>query len=117
MKSRGRKDDGSKQAITRIWLGLAEESIVRLTGDRDQTDAPAVQKALDRAVEWTVGFLRQRDITVRTGRDGAMRTLEFDDEVACLEAHDTLLAANDHQREFTFHFVLRPSGVTILVIS
>ena len=95
-------------------MGLAEESISR---DGRQVDAAEAQKALDRAAEWMVAHLREHGILADAGRDGALRTLDFEDEAACLEAHERLVTANEHQREFTLHFVLRPEGVTILVVS
>ena len=112
MTSRRSKDAGAKKsAITRIWMGLAEDVSVR-----DERPAEA-QKALDRAAEWMVAHLREHGIAADAGRDGALRTLDFEDEAACLEAHERLVTANEHQREFTLHFVLRPEGVTILVVS
>jgi len=115
MKSRRSKHVGAtRSAITRIWMGLAEESISR---DGRQVDAAEAQKALDRAAEWMVAHLREHGILADAGRDGALRTLDFEDETACLEAHERLVTANDHQHEFTLHFVLRPEGVTILVVS
>jgi hypothetical protein len=115
MKSRRSKDTGAKtSAITRIWMGLAEESISR---DGQHVDAAEAQKALDRAAEWMVAHLREHGILADAGRDGALRTLDFENEAACLEAHERLVAANDHQHEFTLRFVLRPEGVTILVVS
>jgi len=115
MKSRRSKHVGAtRSAITRIWMGLAEESISR---DGRQVDAAEAQKALDRAAEWMVAHLREHGILADAGRDGALRTLDFEDEAACLEAHERLVTANEHQREFTLHFVLRPEGVTILVVS
>ena len=95
-------------------MGLAEESISR---DGRQVDAAEAQKALDRAAEWMVAHLREHGILADAGHDGALRTLDFEDEAACLEAHERLVTANEHQREFTLHFVLRPEGVTILVVS
>ena len=115
MKSRRSKHVGAtRSAITRIWMGLEEESISR---DGRQVDAAEAQKALDRAAEWMVAHLREHGILADAGRDGALRTLDFEDEAACLEAHERLVTANEHQREFTLHFVLRPEGVTILVVS
>ena len=115
MKNRRPKHVGAKRSeITRIWMGLAEESISR---DGRQVDAAEAQKALDRAAEWMVAHLREHGILADAGRDGALRTLDFEDETACLEAHERLVTANDHQHEFTLHFVLRPEGVTILVVS
>jgi hypothetical protein len=64
-----------------------------------------------------VAHLHEHGILADAGRDGALRTLDFEDEAACLEAHERLVTANDHQHEFTLHFVLRPEGVTILVVS
>ena len=86
MKSRRSKHVGAtRSAITRIWMGLAEESISR---DGRQVDAAEAQKALDRAAEWMVAHLREHGILADAGRDGALRTLDFEDEAACLEAHE-----------------------------
>ena len=113
MKNRRPKHVGAKRSeITRIWMGLADESIAH-----DHVDAAQAQKTLDRAAEWMVAHLREHGILADAGHDGALRTLDFEDEAACLEAHERLVTANDHQHEFTLHFVLRPEGVTILVVS
>ena len=115
MKGRRSKPAGARQsAITRIWMGLAEESISR---DGHHVEAADAQKALDRAAEWMVAHLHEHGILADAGRDGAFRTLDFEDEAACLEAHERLVTANEQQDEFTLHFVLRPEGVTILVVS
>ena len=96
-----------------MWMGLAEDAIAR-EGPHAVADA---EKVLDRAVSWMVTHLREHGITADPGRDGALRTLDFEDEAACLDAHERLVTANEHQHEFRLHFVLRPEGVTILVVS
>ena len=114
MKSHPSKDAGAKKSrITRMWMGLAEDAIAR-EGPHTVADA---EKVLDRAVSWMVTHLREHGITADPGRDGALRTLDFEDEAACLDAHERLVTANEHQHEFRLHFVLRPEGVTILVVS
>src|SRR5262249_44782410 len=103
--------------ITRIWMGLSEESIIRITGDRDHGDVPAVKHALDEAVDLILAYLRAHGLEVESGHDGPLRTLDFKSEADCLDAHERLTAAAEGQGPFKLRFVLRPSGVTVLVIT
>jgi hypothetical protein len=104
-----------KTPITRIWIGRAQDE--NMAPNDDAKETPETHELLDRVVAWTSDYLRGHGLDVRSGREGSLRTLDFDTESDCLDAHERLVAANDRQRDFRFHFVLRPSGVTILVVS
>lgn len=106
-----------RSSITRIWLGLAEESIHRLAGDAHHVEAPQVQDALDHAVERILDYLRTQGLETQPGHDGGLRTIDFKTEADCLDAHERLAAATDGQLKIKVRFVLRPSGVTILVVT
>jgi hypothetical protein len=106
-----------RTSITRIWMGMAEESIRRVAGDGAHVEAPAVQDALDHAIEWALRYLREQGLAVDPGYDGSLRTLDFKTETDCLEAHERLQATDDRGRPFKLRFVLRPFGVTIMVIT
>jgi hypothetical protein len=112
MTTRASKD---KTRITRIWIGRAQDDTEAPVDDGAET--PEARALLDRVVAWTSDYLREHGLEVRSGHDGSLRTLDFETETDCLDAHERLVAANDRQRDFRFRFVLRPSGVTILVVS
>jgi hypothetical protein len=102
-------------AIRRIWIGRAADP--GDGGPIETAEAPETRALLDRMMAWTLEYLRAQGLEVQAGRDGALRTLEFASESDCLEAHERLVAANDQQKDFRLRFVLRPSGVTVLVVS
>jgi hypothetical protein len=106
-----------RSSITRIWLGLADESVHRLAGDAHHVEAPEVQDALDHAVERILEYLRGHGLEAQPGHDGGLRTLDFKTEADCLDAHERLVAASDGRLKVKVRFVLRPSGVTILVVT
>ena len=112
MTKRASKD---KTRITRIWIGRAQDQGVVTSDEGPET--PETRELLDRVVAWTSSYLREHGLQVNCGQDGSLRTLDFDTESDCLDAHERLVAANDRQRDFRFRFVLRPSGVTVLVVS
>ena len=106
-----------KPGITRIWMSLAEDSVSRITGDGERASAPDAQKALDHATGVVLAYLRGHGLEVDTGHDGSLRTLDFKNESDCLDAHERLTAAAESQGDFKLRFVLRPSGVTIVVVT
>jgi len=106
-----------RTSITRIWMGLAEESIRRLAGQAEHLEAPQVQDALDHAIEWAIGHLHKHGLEASAGFDGSLRTLDFKTESDCLEAHERLQTTHDQERPFKLRFVYRPFGVTIMVVA
>ena len=116
MTTRGSKQAASdKGPITRIWIRRAPDGGEPAGGH--VSEDPETTALLDRVAGWTLAYLQSHDVAVQPGRDGNVRTLDFATETDCLEAHERLGAANEAQRDFRFRFVLRPSGVTILVVS
>ena len=110
-----KRPPADKEPITRIWIGRTQEGSD--VPGADGPESPETSALLDRVVTWAVDYLSGRGLDVRSGHDGTGRTLEFQTENDCLEAQDRLVAANDEPRDFRFRFVLRPSGVTVLVVS
>jgi len=106
-----------RSSITRIWMGLAEESVRRLAGQAEHVEAPEVQDALDHAIEWAIDHLRAQGLEASAGFDGSLRTLDFKTESDCLEAHERLANTDDRQRPFKLRFIYRPFGVTIMVVT
>jgi hypothetical protein len=116
MTARGSKQAASdKGPINRIWIRRIPEGGEQAGGDGPE--GPETTALLDRVVTWTLAYLQSHGVAVQPGRDGHVRTLDFATEADCLEAHERLVAANEAQRDFRFRFVLRPSGVTVLVVS